>query len=154
MKVFLAFAAVIGLGGALLLSMNLMKFDPVAESQVRGQVIYANSCASCHGANLEGQENWRIANDDGSFPAPPHSAEGHTWHHDDGMLINYTKVGGQQAMEDLGITDFKSGMPAFGEVLTDAQINDVWAYIKSTWSDRERNAQAERTALQAEADAS
>ncbi len=154
MKVFLAFAAVIALGGALLLSMTLMKFDPEAESVVRGQVIYANSCASCHGANLEGQENWRIANDDGSFPAPPHSAEGHTWHHDDAMLLNYTKVGGQQAMADLGITDFKSGMPAFGEVLTDEQINDVWAYIKSTWSDRERNSQAERTALQAEADAS
>ncbi len=153
MKVFLAFAAVIGLGVALLLSMTLMKFDPVAESQVRGQVIYANSCASCHGANLEGQENWRIANDDGSFPAPPHNVEGHTWHHDDGMLLNYTKVGGQQAMADLGITDFKSGMPAFGEELTDEQVDDVWAYIKSTWTDRERNSQAERTALQAEADA-
>ncbi len=154
MKIFFAFAAVIGLGVALLLSMSQMKFDPVAEQQVRGQVIYANSCASCHGVNLEGQENWRIANEDGSFPAPPHSVEGHTWHHDDAMLLNYTKVGGQQAMEDLGITDFKSGMPAFGDVLTDDQIDDVWAFIKSTWTDRERNAQAERTALQIEADAS
>ncbi len=151
MKVFLAFAAVIGLGVALLLSLGLMKFDPVAEKEVRGQIIYAQNCASCHGVNLEGQDNWRIENADGSFPAPPHNVEGHTWHHDDGMLFNYTKVGGQQAMADLGITDFKSGMPAFAEVLTDEQISDVWAYIKSTWTDRERNAQAERTALQAEA---
>ena len=78
--------------------------------------------------------------------------EGHTWHHDDGLLFDYTKLGGQQAMEDLGITDFKSGMPAFGEVLSDAQINDVWAYIKSTWTDRERNAQAERTAAALDAE--
>ena len=154
MKVFLAFAVVIGIGVALLFSMSQMKFDPLVEQQVRGQVIYANSCASCHGVNLEGQDNWRVPNEDGSLPAPPHSIEGHTWHHDDGMLINYTKVGGQQAMADLGITDFKSNMPAFGEVLTDGQIDDVWAYIKSTWTDRERAAQAERTALQAEADAS
>ncbi len=146
MKIFLAFAAVSAIGAAILLSLNIMQPDPLAESQARGQAIYAANCASCHGANLEGQENWRVPNADGSFPAPPHSVEGHTWHHDDGMLFDYTKRGGQQAMEDLGISDFKSGMPAFGDVLTDAQINDVWAYIKSTWTDRERNAQAERTA--------
>jgi mono/diheme cytochrome c family protein len=152
MKVFLAFAVVIALGIALLLGMNFMKFDATAEMQVRGQVIYAQNCASCHGANLEGQENWRAPNEDGSFPAPPHNVEGHTWHHDDGMLLNYTKVGGQQAMADLGITDFTSGMPAFGEVLTDEQIDDVWAYIKSTWTDRERTAQAERTAAALDAE--
>ena len=152
-KVFLAFAAVIGLGVALLLSLGFMKFDPVAEMQVRGQVIYTQNCASCHGANLEGQENWRVPNEDGSFPAPPHNVEGHTWHHEDAMLLNYTKVGGQKAMEELGITDFKSGMPAFGEVLTDEQIDDVWAYIKSTWTDRERDAQAERTAAALDAEA-
>ncbi|MCF6273055.1 MAG: cytochrome c [Rhodobacteraceae bacterium] len=152
MKVFLAFAAIIAIGIASLYSLSFMKPDPVLEAQVRGQIIYDKSCAACHGINLEGQENWRIQNADGTMPAPPHSVEGHTWHHDDGMLINYTKVGGQQAMADLGITDFKSGMPAFGEVLTDDQISDVWAYIKSTWTDRERAAQAERTAAQALAD--
>ncbi len=145
MKVFLSFAVIIGIGAAMIISLNMVSFDPVAESQVRGQVIYAQNCASCHGANLEGQENWRVENEDGTLPAPPHSAEGHTWHHDDGMLFDYTKFGGQQTMEALGIENFKSGMPAFGDVLTDDQINDVWAFIKSTWSDRERNAQAERT---------
>ena len=25
-----------------------------------GQNIYSENCASCHGANLEGQENWKI----------------------------------------------------------------------------------------------
>jgi len=152
MKIVLAFAAVLAIGATILLGLTIMRPDPVAESQERGQAIYAANCASCHGANLEGQANWRVPNEDGSFPAPPHNVEGHTWHHDDGMLINYTKVGGQKAMEDLGISDFKSAMPAFGEVLTDAQISDVWAYIKSTWTDRERTAQAERTAAALDAE--
>ncbi len=142
MKIALAFAAVLAIGAAVLLSLTLKRPGP----QARGQVIYAENCASCHGVNLEGQENWRAPNPDGSFPAPPHDTTGHTWHHDDTMLFEYTKFGGQKAMEILGITDFTSGMPAFGEVLTDAQINDVWAYIKSTWTDRERTAQAERSA--------
>ncbi len=152
MKIFLAFAVVLAIGATTLFSLNLMQPDMQAESQARGQAIYAANCASCHGANLEGQENWRAPNEDGSFPAPPHDTTGHTWHHDDGMLLNYTKVGGQQAMEELGISDFKSAMPAFDGVLTDSQIDDVWAYIKSTWTDRERTAQAQRTAAALDAE--
>ena len=36
------------------------------------------NCASCHGDNLQGQPNWQQANADGSYPAPPHDASGHT----------------------------------------------------------------------------
>ena len=152
MKIFLAFAAVFAIGAAILLSFNLMQPDPLAESQARGQAIYAANCASCHGENLEGQANWRVPNEDSSFPAPPHNVDGHTWHHDDGMLFDYTKRGGETYLAEIGVTDVKSGMPAFADVLTDAQINDVWAYIKSTWTDRERNAQAERTAAALDAE--
>ena len=44
-----------------------------------GKRIYAEHCASCHGANLEGQPNWRIRKPDGRMPAPPHDSSGHTW---------------------------------------------------------------------------
>ena len=37
-----------------------------------GQQIYAENCASCHGANLEGQPNWRSPGPEGRLPAPPH----------------------------------------------------------------------------------
>ncbi|MGP3699899.1 c-type cytochrome, partial [Rhodobacter sp. NSM] len=37
-----------------------------------GQRVYAAECASCHGANLEGQANWREPGPDGRYPAPPH----------------------------------------------------------------------------------
>jgi len=37
-----------------------------------GQTIYTDNCAACHGANLEGESNWRSPGSDGRLPAPPH----------------------------------------------------------------------------------
>ena len=45
---------------------------------VAGQSLYADNCASCHGANLEGQPNWQSPDADGVLPAPPHDGTGHT----------------------------------------------------------------------------
>lgn len=109
-----------------------------------GQILYADNCASCHGANLEGQPNWRTPDDDGVLPAPPHDGTGHTWHHDDALLFDYTKLGGAAALADRGVTGFNSGMPAFDEVLSDKEIWDVLAYIRSTWTPRERQVQSSR----------
>ena len=109
-----------------------------------GRAIYAARCASCHGANLEGQPDWQSANDDGTYPAPPHNETGHTWHHGDGMLRDYIRRGGQAVLNDMDV-DFTSGMPGFADVLTDAEIEAVLGYLKSTWPDRIRAAQADRS---------
>ena len=109
-----------------------------------GRNLYANNCASCHGANLEGQPNWRSPDADGVLPAPPHDASGHTWHHDDELLFAYTKLGGAAALEVRGVAGFKSGMPGFGETATDDEIWNILAYIRSTWPEREQDAQANR----------
>ena len=111
---------------------------------VAGQSLYADNCASCHGANLEGQPNWQSPNTDGVLPAPPHDRTGHTWHHDDELLFEYTKLGGNTALEIRGVSRFNSGMPAFGEKLTDGEIWDVLAYIRSTWSEQEQQVQESR----------
>ena len=108
-----------------------------------GQNLYAENCASCHGANLEGQPNWRQAGPDGVLPAPPHDETGHTWHHDDALLFDYTKLGGQRALAQRGIV-FNSGMPAFEYALSDSDIWDVLAYIRSTWPEQQQQAQASR----------
>lgn len=110
----------------------------------RGRTVYAEHCAACHGADLEGQPDWRSPGPDGIYPAPPHDATGHTWHHSNVQLFDYTRIGGQGVIEGLGIRNFTSGMPAFGEVLTEGEIWDVLAYIRSTWPARERAFQAER----------
>lgn len=102
-----------------------------------GAQIYAQNCASCHGANLEGQPNWRKPNAQGRLPAPPHDARGHTWHHDDATLFGITKFG-TKAFTGLPI---ESDMPAFKDLLSDEEIWAVLAYIKSRWPERVRRQQ-------------
>lgn len=97
----------------------------------RGEQIYQARCASCHGAKLEGQANWRERGIDGRLPAPPHDQNGHTWHHPDDVLIRLTKEGVARAA---GLTDYASNMPAFGDSLSDADIVAVLSWIKSRWS--------------------
>lgn len=98
---------------------------------VRGKEIYAAQCASCHGARLEGQPDWRRRLPNGRLPAPPHDESGHTWHHPDAVLVDIVTNGlvpGKTAPEG-----YESDMPAYGKILSDRDIVAVLAYIKSTW---------------------
>ena len=110
-----------------------------------GATLYAEACASCHGAKLEGQPDWRKPGADGVLPAPPHDVTGHTWHHDTPLLLEYTLKGGQAALEARGVTGFKSGMPGFEETLTEDQVLDILAFIRSTWPEQAQKVQSQRT---------
>ena len=103
-----------------------------------GKGVYAAQCASCHGVRLQGQPDWRGRNPDGTLPAPPHDASGHTWHHPDGQLFDVTKRGGQASAPP----GFTSAMPGFGATLGDTEIWAVLAYIKSRWPRNIRSRQA------------
>ncbi|MEQ8585118.1 MAG: cytochrome c [Thalassobaculaceae bacterium] len=96
----------------------------------QGRQVYADACASCHGAALEGQPNWQQRNAAGRLPAPPHDPSGHTWHHPDTVLFLLTKYGPAALMNDSG---YLSDMPAYEGVLSDGEIVAVLSYIKSTW---------------------
>jgi len=109
---------------------------------VAGQQVYVQHCARCHGDDLEGQANWKEQNEDGSFRAPPHDADGHTWHHSDKLLIEAIEQGGARLPTNIGGT---SNMPAFANVLKDEEITAVLDYIKSTWPDDIRAIQWEQT---------
>lgn len=115
----------------------------------RGQALYAQHCANCHGAQLEGQPRWRERDASGRLPAPPHDASGHTWHHPDEVLFRVTKQGVAKAT---GLQGYDSAMPAYESVLSDAEIVAVLSWIKSTWpsairaQQEEVNAQALRNA--------
>ena len=113
-----------------------------------GRALYVQHCATCHGANLEGQPAWRSPDENGLYPAPPHDETGHTWHHGDAMLRDYIRRGGQAVLDDMGV-DFVSGMPGFGDELTADDIEAVLDYIKSTWPDRIRAAQSDRSRIEA-----
>ena len=111
-----------------------------------GAALYREHCAACHGADLEGQPDWQSPNPDGTLPAPPHDDTGHTWHHGDRLLVDYIRLGGAGALERRGVTGFKSAMPAFGDVLTEAEIRAILDFIKSKWPARERAYQEQVTA--------
>jgi mono/diheme cytochrome c family protein len=93
-----------------------------------GRIIYAENCASCHGDKLQGQPNWKERKPDGKLPAPPHDATGHTWHHPDQQLFDIVKRGIAAI-----VPNYQTDMLGFGSKLSDRDIWNVLAYIKSTW---------------------
>lgn len=106
------------------------RIDPSDATQVAaGKALYRAHCASCHGANLEGQPDWRSRLPTGRLPAPPHDASGHTWHHSDAVLLQIVQEG-PAFYASLGV---QTDMPAFGTLLSEGDMAAVIAYIKSRW---------------------
>lgn len=100
---------------------------------LQGSQIYRDNCAACHGADLQGEPNWRQRGSDGRLPAPPHNEDGHTWHHDSLTLFSLTKYGVAALIND---PSYQSNMPAYDGILSDEEIIAVLSYIKSTWPDQ------------------
>ena len=103
------------------------------ENVTQGEALYAQYCAKCHGANLEGAPNWKQRLPDGSLPPPPHDSSGHTWHHSDEVLINITEDGGDPADD--------SKMTAFKDQLSRTEVVAILEFIKSEWGREEREYQ-------------
>ncbi len=106
--------------------------DPAQIAQ--GAQLYAQHCASCHGAKLEGQPNWRQRLSNGRMPAPPHDESGHTWHHPDRVLFGITKNG---LVPPYALQAYQSDMPAFDGKPSDAEIRGALAYIESHWTSKD-----------------
>ena len=108
--------------------------DPQRVTQ--GQELYDQYCAECHGTTGEGQPDWKIPNDDGSYKPPPHDAGGHTWHHGDDLLPDLIANG----------SDFpQTKMPTYGDKLSDEEILAIVEYLKSWWGPEERAFQWQMT---------
>ena len=119
---------------------EVTKADPDDPALVeRGNAIYAQHCAACHGANLEGQPNWQKPLPNGHWPAPPHDRTGHTWHHPDKVLFDVTKYGIQAIVRigrkarDVAHTkdvlsdgDISTGMISFIESIWPTEIQKLW----------------------------
>ena len=118
-----------------------LQADPANVTQVAaGQAIYAANCASCHGDQLQGQPNWKERKADGKLSAPPHDATGHTWHHPDQQLFDIVKRGVAAI-----VPNYATDMIGFGDKLSDQDIWNVLAYIKSRWPADIQAKQAEIT---------
>ena len=108
----------------------------------RGAAVYAEACASCPGANLEGQPDWRSPRPDGRLPAPPHDETGHTWHHSDRILLDIMTRGTAAVVGG----NYESNMPGFGDTYSEEDLRAVLAWLKTQWPERERAYQAQISA--------
>ena len=106
-----------------------------------GQTVYHAQCASCHGVNGEGQFPDAPLERDITrrYGAPPHDGTGHTWHHDDDLIIRIIREGGMGDPVNFYV------MPALGSALSEEEIEAVIAYIKTLWSPEQQTIQHERT---------
>jgi mono/diheme cytochrome c family protein len=119
-----------------------------ADLIVLGETVYTEHCAECHGMNLEGEADWEDLNEDGSYRAPAHDAQGHTWQHSDARLLQIVKLGGSRVAPDVGM----SKMPPYATVLSDQEIIAVLTFIKSSWPEEIRQLQWDVTVLEGQPD--
>lgn len=111
----------------------VLRADPRNAAQVAlGAEIYRDHCASCHGADLEGEPGWERPTAVGPPPAPPHTENGHSWHHGDQALFTVTKFGPGKAAGPENV-DPDIDTHAFEGDLGDGEIWAALAFIKSGW---------------------
>ncbi len=141
MKPLAAFAAV---SATLLLALPVQAAERWYDQQqvARGADLFAQNCASCHGAKGEGMKNWKTPDANGVYPPPPINGTGHAWHHDLALLRGTVKKGGKPVG---GV------MPPFGDKFSDEDVDAVIAYVQSQWPDRIYDAWASRAKPKAKA---
>lgn len=83
----------------------------------RGGLVYANYCVTCHGVNADG--NGRAARLHNPRPANLRASD-----KNDAYIRLIVARGGEAVGRS-------PGMPPWGEELTDEQINDVTAFVRS-----------------------
>jgi len=99
--------------------------DEVLISQ--GAEVFRANCAGCHGAKAHGDPEWRKKRPDGKYPPPPLDGSGHAWHHSIPVLKKMITGGSPPDQGD---------MPAWGNKLTDQEIDAVIAWFQSLWPDQ------------------
>ena len=107
-------------------SKNVPKIERTfsAEQLARGAMLFKNNCASCHGDQGQGSTNWQKRDKDGKLPPPPLDGTGHTWHHPT-RVLKYTIMNGTGKIG--------GNMPAFKGKLSDADMDDILAFIQNKW---------------------
>ena len=95
----------------------LLPRDSRDAAVLRGGLVYANYCVTCHGVNADG--NGRAARLHTPRPANLRASD-----KNDAYIALIVRRGG----EAIGRA---AGMPPWGEELTDEQINDVTAFVRS-----------------------
>lgn len=96
------------------------------EQVAQGKVLFAENCASCHGANAEATPDWKTPDANGDYPPPPLNGSAHAWHHPLAVL--------DQVIRE-GTAAMGGNMPAWGDKFTQADRLSVIASFQDYWSD-------------------
>ena len=98
-----------------------------SDQLAKGEQLFQQKCASCHGANAELTIDWKKTDANGKYPPPPLNGTAHAWHHSLQQLSETIQRGGILLG---GI------MPAFRSELSDADIDAVISYFQSKWPEQ------------------
>jgi thiol:disulfide interchange protein DsbC len=93
----------------------------------KGEQLFQQQCASCHGANAELTIDWKKTDSNGKYPPPPLNGTAHAWHHSLQQLKETIQRGG---------VPLGGLMPAFASTLSDADIDAVISYFQSKWPEQ------------------
>ncbi len=96
---------------------------PAPEAVERGLALYERNCQQCHQAKGVGENIPPALRHPDFIPAMPLDEKSHAWHHGDEQLVQTIRRGNKR-------------MPPFDKVLSEPQLRDLVAYMKSLWSPR------------------
>ena len=106
----------------------------------RGAQLYGANCQRCHGGATAVQM---------VGIAPPHNANGHTWHHSDCDFKTFVLIGFSETEEmrrqEMGIPKEAPRMPSFKDALSEQDVDAIMGYIKTWWTPEQREVQAKVT---------
>jgi mono/diheme cytochrome c family protein len=96
---------------------------PNPEAVERGLVLFEINCQQCHRAEGVGENVPPALRHPDFISAIPLNENSHAWHHGDEQLVQIIRRGNKR-------------MPPFDRVLSEPQLLDLVAYMKSLWSPR------------------
>ena len=85
-----------------------------------------SAMASSWRAAVHFRIQWKKILSDGSYPPPPLNGNAHAWHHPKSKLKDIISNGGKL---------YDGKMPAFKEILSSRQEDELIAYFQHFWSD-------------------
>ena len=107
----------------------------LTEQETLGKNLYLQYCAACHNAMGTGESYsesfWTVQN---YIAAPSMDPPGHSWHHSDKQLAEIITFGSTRTEK----------MPAWKDILSPSDVENIIAYIKTMWTQRELDCQGDK----------
>jgi mono/diheme cytochrome c family protein len=95
-------------------------------SILRGNKLFQEHCAQCHGPHAQGHPDWETPSDGRFAAAPPLDGTGNDWKRSKPEIVKIIRNGVRRANGD-------DIMPAFRGRLSERDVQDVITWFQSLW---------------------